>query len=88
VITSYEEFAMSLEESARAVLSGEYERRRGYLSNTITTWNRLAVTATFAIWGFFVRWEAVAKEHPDWRLFATQVAWAGALSSIFIGLWR
>jgi hypothetical protein len=79
---------MNLDEVAKAVLSGSYERRRGYITNQLTTWNQLAVMGTIAIWAFFVRWEALLGQPPDNRLFATQVAWAGALSSLLIGLWR
>lgn len=80
---------MELEKTAPAVLSGAYERRRGYLSTTIVSMNYLAVTATLAIWGFSVRWETGLGQSPDdWQRVAIQVAWAGALSSILIGLWR
>jgi len=78
----------TLEEVAKAVLSGAYERRRGYLTSQLTTWNQVAATSTIALWAFFVHWEALLGQHPDGRLFATQVAWAGALSSLVIGLWR
>jgi len=79
---------IDIEKSAPIVLSGAFERRRGYLSNTVVSMSQLTVTATLAIWGFSVRWEAAFQQSPDWKRVAIQVAWAGALSSIIIGLWR
>jgi hypothetical protein len=75
-------------ETAKAILSGAYERRRGYLTNQLTTWNQVAATGTIAVWAFFVRWETLLGQHSDPRLFATQIAWASALSSLLIGFWR
>lgn len=82
--------AVAFTEVARVVLSGASERRRGYLTTTITTWNQLAISGTIALWGFMLKWETVLGQgqSQDWELFAIQAAWAGALSSLLIGFWR
>ena len=78
-----------LEESATVVVSGSYERRRGYLTAAMYTVNQVAVTTTVAIWAYLIRWDLILKQvQPDWALFATEAAWAGALSSIVVGVWR
>ena len=79
---------MRLEDSAKAILSGEYSRRRYHLDRIIVTWDGLALTGTLAIWGFVVKWDALMRLPPDLELFATQIAWASALSSILIAIWR
>lgn len=46
---------MGLEDSAKAILSGEYSRRRYHLDRVIVTSDGLALTGTLAIWGFLVK---------------------------------
>ena len=79
---------MSIEDAAKVVLSGEHSRRRGYLSSIHTTWDGFALTGTLAIWAFLVQWDALRGQEPDHALFATQIAWASALSSLLLGFWR
>ena len=79
---------MSIEDAAKVVLSGEYSRRRGYLSRGHTTWDGFALTGTVAIWGLLVQWDTLTGERPDPALFSTQIAWASALSSLLLGGWR
>lgn len=79
---------MSIDDAAKAFLSGEYSRRRGYLSGFIYTWNGFALSGTIAIWGLLLNWGALVGQSADFELFATQVAWASALSSILLGFWR
>jgi hypothetical protein len=76
------------EDAARILQSGEYSRRRGYLSKTITTWNQIAVSGTIAIWAFFIPRNVIAGDKTDYEFFTNQVAVASALSAFFIGLWR
>lgn len=77
-----------IEDSAKVVLSGEYSRRRGYLTSVIAGLNGLAFVATLSIWSFFVHWDALIGEASSQKMFATQIAWAGSLSSLLIGLWQ
>ncbi len=79
---------MPIEDTAKVVLSGEHSRRRGYLSSIHTTWDGLALTGTLAIWAFLVQWDTLGGAQPDHELFATQIAWASALSSLLLGFWR
>lgn len=79
---------MSIEDAAKVLLSGEYSRRRGYLSAFINSWNGLALTGTLAIWAWLVRWDALEGKTPNPELFATQIGWAGAVSSFLLGVWR
>lgn len=76
------------QDAARILQSGEYSRRRGYLSKTITTWNQIAVSGTIAIWAFLIPWQVIVGENPDHILFTNQVALASALSAVLLGLWR
>jgi hypothetical protein len=74
---------------AQVVLSGGFERRRGYLSSMLYTLNQVTVTTVVAIWAFLIRWDAVTKPTGiDWELFAREAAWAGAIASLVIGIWR
>jgi hypothetical protein len=77
---------MSIKDSAKVVLSGEYSRRRGYLTGVIANMNGLAIAGTLTIWAFFVEWDTLFK--IGYGLFSTQIAWASAMSSVLIGLWR
>jgi hypothetical protein len=77
-----------MKEAAKIILSGEHSRRRGYLTNVIVSLNGLAVTASLAICGFFIRWDLLYGKTQDHKLFAIQLACASGLSSIFLGLWR
>ena len=43
---------------------------------------------SISIWGFFIRWDFLCEKTQNYELFAIQVAWASALSSILLGLWR
>jgi hypothetical protein len=79
---------MSIDETARALMSGEHSRRRGYLTNVITSFNGLAIMGTLSIWAFFVKWELLLGDNPSPEMFSTEVAWASSISSILIGLWR
>lgn len=79
---------MSTKEDSKILLSGEHSRRRGYLTSVIFSMNGLAIMATISIWGFFVNWDAYLGENTSHELFATQIAWASMLSSLFLGLWR
>jgi hypothetical protein len=69
--------------AAQIILSGSYERRRGYLFAAITVMNQLAVTATLGIWVAILR-----LEHSTPVQLAMEVGWAGSLTSILIGCWR
>lgn len=75
---------MDVEDTAKVVLS-EYSTRRYHLDRVIVTWDGLALTGTLAILSFAVKWDALLT---DSELFAIQLAWAGALSSLLVGLWR
>lgn len=80
---------MSLCEAAKTLMSGEYSRRRGYLTSVINSFNCVAITGTLSIWSFFVKWEPLlsGKNHSP-ELFSIEVAWASCITSLFIGLWR
>lgn len=79
---------MSIEDSAKVILAGEQSRRRGYLTSVISNMDALAVTGTLAIWAFLVKWDILLAERSSLVLFPTQIAWASALSSVLIGVWR
>jgi hypothetical protein len=80
---------MDMKETSKIILSGEYSRRRGYLTNVITTINILAITGTISIWAFFLKWDMLLENtQSSHKVFAIQLAWAGGLSSILLGLWR
>lgn len=74
--------------AAEVFLSGEHSRRRGYLINAINKWNGFAVMGTIAIWALLVKWDVLNGQNTDYELFAIQIGWAGAVSSIFLGIWR
>lgn len=74
---------MDTVKSAQIILSGAYERRRGYLFAALTVMNQLVVTVTLGIWAAILR-----LDHSTDQQIATQVGWAGALASLLIGLWR
>ena len=74
---------------AQVVLSGGFERRRGYLSTMMYTLNQVTISTVAAIWVFLLRFDTVMKPTgTDWTLLANEAAWAGALSSVVIGFWR
>lgn len=79
---------MTMEETAKIILSGEYSNRRGYLTNVMTTLNALVVTAVLSLWAFFINWDYLYGKMQNHQLFYIQIAWAGGLSSILLGLWR
>lgn len=79
---------MSIENTAKIMLSGEYSRRRGYLTSVIAGLNGIAFIATLSIWSFFVHWDTLIGDTSNQKMFATQIALAGSLSSVLIGLWR
>lgn len=79
----------NLDVSAAAVISGGYERRRGYLTAAAYTVSQVTAVTTVAIWGYLMRWDLILQQNQfDWGLFARQAAWAGALSSIVLAVWR
>jgi len=70
------------------LLSGEYSRRRGYLSQVITSWNGYALIGMLSIWSFCVDWRNLLGDCNSQEMFSIQIAWASALSSVLLGLWR
>ena len=79
---------MTIESGAQVLLSGEYSRRRGYLSQIITRWNGYAIVGMLSIWSFCVKWGALLGNNPSPEIYAIQIAWASALSSVLLGIWR
>jgi hypothetical protein len=79
---------MSVQEVARILLSSEYARRRGYLSQMITTWNQVVIAGTLALWTLLVRWDALLGVQQNRPVFTTQIAAASAAAAILLGLWR
>jgi hypothetical protein len=80
---------MSIEDSAKVILAGEHSRRRGYLTSVIANMGGLAIMGTLSIWAFLVKWDILFENTPNtWDMFSTRIAWASALSSVLIGLWR
>ncbi len=78
---------MLIDDFVKTALSGEYSRRRGYLTNVLTGWNRLGLTGTLAIWAFVIDWQGAISSNPAAQeLFATQIALAGTLCSILLGI--
>ncbi|MHC4243287.1 MAG: hypothetical protein ACYSU4_12850 [Planctomycetota bacterium] len=70
------------------LLSGEYSRRRGYLTSVIAGLNGLVFVGTLSIWSLLLHWDTPLIEIGCKKMFAIQIALAGSLSSILIGLWR
>lgn len=74
--------SMKPDDAARTLLSGEHSRRRGYLTQAISTSNQLAIMGAVGIWSLVIDWNSTKD------VFAVQISVAGGAVSLLLGFWR
>lgn len=78
-----------MDNNASTMLSGGFERRRGYLTHCIFVINQLAVTSVIGIFGYVLKDNRVFEENRfDFIWLSTHIPLAGSLSSVIILIQR